>query len=545
MSFSLSALLAWLAVLLLQAGALYLLWQQAQARRGAAWQAELPAALQALDKRLQQLEHASQAAHLLAARGDGALAQIQQQLHSHWQQNQSESQGARHEQAQALAVLREELAQWGAQLAREGAQARSGLQDAVQQRFEALAHGLRGTLDSVKNDIQQQLTHSSTTAGAALQAHLGSHGEQLQRQVAALQDALTQQLAGMVQSNQASAGQLRASVNERLASIQSENAQRLEAMRRTVDEKLHATLEQRLGESFKQVSDRLEQVHKGLGEMQALAGSVGDLKRIMGNVKARGTWGEWQLGAIIEDLLTPGQYARNVKPVPGSSEMVEFAIRLPGRGPEETPLWLPIDAKYPLEPYQRLLDAQGSADKVAIDMAANAFEAALRLEAKKIAAKYIHPPHTTDFAVLYLPTEGLFAEAVRRPGLMEALQSGCRVMLAGPTNLAAMLSSLQMGFKTLAIEKRSAEVWTLLGKVKNEFTKFGEKIESARNAMDTAARRFEDIGRRTRVMERTLKNVQQLPAAQDALALGTDADTDMDDDDEAQDANAGADASLE
>ena len=303
------------------------------------------------------------------------------------------------------------------------------------------------------------------------------------------------------------------------AELQAANDAKLEEMRRTVDEKLHATLEQRLGDSFKLVSERLELVHKGLGEMQSLAGSVGDLKRVMTNVKTRGTWGEVQLGAIIDSILTPEQYARNVKVAPGSDELVEFAIRLPGRR-EEQPVWLPIDAKYPVEHYQRLMDAQDGADRAAIVAAGNAFEASIRFEARKIASKYLAPPHTTDFAILYLPTEGLFAEALRRPGLMEALQNEHRVMVCGPANLAAMLNSLQMGFKTLAIEKRSSEVWAVLGQVKTEFNKFGDIVEATKKSIDAAARKFDDVGVRTRAIQRRLRDVQELPAPQrDAAAM--------------------------
>ena len=320
-----------------------------------------------------------------------------------------------------------------------------------------------------------------------------------------------QQLSGLVASSQNNAEALRGALNERLAAIQQDNATKLEAMRCTVDEKLHATLEQRLGESFKLVSDRLEQVHKGLGEMQTLAGSVGDLKRVMTNVRSRGTWGEMQLGAIIDNVLTPDQFAKNVKTVPGSDELVEFAIRLPGKR-EEEPVWLPIDSKYPVEQYQRLLDAQDAADKAAIQSAGNAFESSIKLEAKKIFAKYVSPPHTTDFAVLYLPTEGLFAEVMRRPGLVEAVQNDCRVMITGPANLAAMLNSLQMGFKTLAIEKRSSEVWSLLGVVKTEFAKFGDVVEATKKSIDAAAKKFDEVGVRTRAIQRKLRDVQELPA---------------------------------
>jgi DNA recombination protein RmuC len=367
-----------------------------------------------------------------------------------------------------------------------------GALDAMGQQVRGFTQATQATLDSLKGDIHGQLA-----------LMLGALKDQL--------EANTRQLAALAQGQQQSAEALRGVLNERLAAIQHDNAAKLEQMRRTVDEKLHATLEQRLGESFKLVSERLEQVHKGLGEMQSLAGSVGDLKRVMTNVKTRGTWGEMQLGAIIDNVLTPEQYARNVKPRPDSDELVEFAIRLPGKA-DEQPVWLPIDAKYPVEHYQRLLDAQESGDKAAVASAGNAFEASIRLEAKKISAKYIAPPHTTDFAVLYLPAEGLFAEVMRRPGLVEAVQNGCRVMVTGPANLAAMLSSLQMGFKTLAIEKRSSEVWNVLGQVKTEFAKFGEAVEATRKSIDAAAKKFEQVDVRTRAIQRRLRGVQELPA---------------------------------
>jgi DNA recombination protein RmuC len=322
---------------------------------------------------------------------------------------------------------------------------------------------------------------------------------------------VSQQLTGLVQGSQQSAEQLRVALNERLAAIQLDNTTKLEEMRRTVDEKLHATLEQRLGESFKLVSERLEQVQNGLGEMKSLAASVGDLKRVMTNVKSRGTWGEMQLGAIIENVLTIDQYGKNIKTVPGSNELVEFAIRLPGKH-EEHPIWLPIDSKYPVEHYQRLMDAYDAMDKAAITQAGNAFETSMKLEAKKIVAKYVSPPHTTDFAVLYLPTEGLFAEVIRRPGLVEAIQNDCRVMITGPANLAAMLNSLQMGFKTLAIEKRSSEVWSLLGTVKSEFSKFGDIVDATKKSIDSAAAKFNEVGVRTRAIQKKLRDVEDMPA---------------------------------
>ncbi|MDA8453158.1 DNA recombination protein RmuC [Acidovorax sp. GBBC 3334] len=422
--------------------------------------------------RLQRLEQVAQATQLAVAKNDGALDGMAQQLRGFTHATQS------HFEAQRGAVD-ERLAQ--------------AVHDARAGRAE-----LREGFDAFEAKLAQRLAQAQADAAVARRE---------------LNEALGAFRAELAQTSET----LRGTLHERLSAIQADNAARLEEMRRTVDEKLHATLEQRLGESFKLVSDRLEQVHRGLGEMQTLAGSVGDLKRVMTNVKTRGTWGELQLGAIIDNVLAPDQYARNVKTVPGSDELVEFAIRLPGRGQEE-PVWLPIDAKFPVESYQRLLDAHDAADKLAVQAAGNALEAAIRLEARKISSKYVSPPHTTDFAVLYLPTEGLFAEVIRRPGLVEALQGECRVMVTGPANLAAMLSSLQMGFKTLAIEKRSSEVWGLLGAVKTEFAKFGDVVEATRKSIDAAAKRFDEVGVRTRAIQRRLRDVQDLPAPQAAAA---------------------------
>ncbi len=487
-------------------------------------------------ERLQALEAATQATQLAVARNDGALGSMGEQLRAFTQVTREvlderlaqaavdarASRGellsafgalqtrleqllvqSRAEQTQALTAFRTELTGTAQQLASDSAQSREGMAagtqamgQQIQERFDALGQVTRGTLDSLKGDIQGQLA----TMSGALRQQLGLTTEEL-----------TRQLTGLVASHQQGGEALRQALNERLAAIQTDNAAKLEAMRRTVDEKLHATLEQRLGESFKLVSERLEQVHKGLGEMQTLAGSVGDLKRVMTNVKTRGTWGEMQLAALIDNVLTADQYGRNVKTVPGSDELVEFAIRLPGKS-EEAPVWLPVDSKYPVEHYQRLIDAQEAADRGAIAAAGNAFENSIRLEARKIHAKYVAPPYTTDFAVLYLPTEGLFAEVMRRPGLVEALQNEARVMITGPANFAAMLSSLQMGFKTLAIEKRSSEVWGVLGQVKTEFAKFGEAVDATRKSIDAAAKKFEQVDVRTRAIQRKLRDVQELPA---------------------------------
>lgn len=474
----------------------------------------------AVDERLAQAvaESRTGRAELLAAFGA-----FESKLEQRLAQGQAEAAVARKELSATLLAFRTELTQTAQALASDSVRSREAMAEStqlfeqrIQERFEALTLATRGTLDSLKGDIHTQLGAVST----ALKDQLEANGQQIRNQFAVLQDAVSQQLGAMAQGSQQNAEALRGALNERLLAIQTDNTAKLEEMRRTVDEKLHATLEQRLGESFKLVSDRLEQVHKGLGEMQTLAGSVGDLKRVMTNVKTRGTWGEMQLGAIIENVLTPDQFARNVKAVPGSDDLVEFAIRLPGRT-DERPVWLPIDSKYPVEQYQRLLDAQDVADKAAIVSAGNAFETSIKLEAKKIFSKYVSPPHTTDFAVLYLPTEGLFAEVIRRPGLVEAVQNDCRVMITGPANLAAMLSSLQMGFKTLAIEKRSSEVWGVLGSVKTEFAKFGEIVDSAKKSIDAAAKKFDDVGVRTRSIQRKLRDVQELPAPTASTAAGT------------------------
>lgn len=312
---------------------------------------------------------------------------------------------------------------------------------------------------------------------------------------------------------------LKIAVETRLTAIQADNAAKLEEMRRTVDEKLHATLEQRLGESFKLVSDRLEQVHRGLGEMQTLAAGVGDLKRVLSNVKTRGTWGEVQLSALLEQLLTADQFGSNVATKPGSNERVDFAIRLPGKG-DGAVVWLPIDAKYPIEDYQRLLDAQERGDPAAVEEASRAIETRLKNEAKSIHEKYVSPPHTTDFALLYLPLEGLYAEALRRPGLGETLQREWRVSLTGPTTLAAMLNSLQMGFRTLAIEQRSAEVWAVLGAVKTEFGKFGEALAHTRKKLEEASNSISKAETRTRQLSRRLKEVEALPVADSEQLIG-------------------------
>lgn len=393
-----------------------------------------------------------------------------------------------------------------------------GLERLEREPREELARSRQESAQASRGDREEQslvLGRLAQTLAAQL-AQLGTlQGQQL--------ESFALQLTRLTQSNEQRFEQLRLAIEARLGAMQIDNASKLEEMRKTVDEKLHATLEQRLGDSFKLVSERLEQVHRGLGEMQTLAAGVGDLKKVLTNVKTRGTWGEVQLEALLDQVLTAEQYEKNIATRPKSNERVEFAIRLPGRemGEDDNrPVWLPIDAKFPMEDYQRLLEAQDRADPLAVEIAAKALEMRLRDEAKKIRDKYVEPPYTTDFAILYLPIEGLYAEALRRTGLAEALQRDWRVSIAGPTTLAALLNSLQMGFRTLAIEKRSSEVWGVLGAIKTEFGKFGEALEATRKKLEQATKSIESAGVRTRQIERKLKGVEALPMVEAQARLG-------------------------
>ena len=386
----------------------------------------------------------------------------------------------------------------------------------------------QGTRTDLASFQQMLLTQSGDVARTqneqidAFRVQLAATQQQTDAALRRFSDTLAEQLRLLSEANERRQGEMRQAVESRLVALQEGNEKKLEQMRATVDEKLQATLEQRLGESFKQVADRLEQVHKGLGEMQTLARDVGSLNRVLTNVKTRGVFGEVQLAGLLEQVFTPGQYATNVITVPGSNERVEFAIRLPGRGAElegNAPLWLPIDAKFPREDYDRLLDANERADAAAIEIHAKAIETRLRLEARKIRDKYVAPPHTTDFAILFLPTEGLYAEALRRPGLSEALQREYKVMLAGPTTLLATLNSLQMGFRTLALEQRSAEVWEVLGAVKTEFGKFGDVLAHTRKKLEEAGNTIGKAEVRSRAMVRQLRSVEALPEARTAELL--------------------------
>jgi len=377
--------------------------------------------------------------------------------------------------------------------------------------------------------FQQTLVQQSAEATRTQNTQIDAFAQQLTLLQKTLSDTLSTQLQSVSESNARRMGEVRETLEKQLAQLQQTNSAKLDEMRKTVDEKLQSTLEARLGESFKQVADRLEQVHKGLGEMQTLAQGVGDLKHLLTNVKTRGIFGEAQLSALLEQVFTVDQYAAQVITRRGGKNPVDFAIKLPGRSESGEPLWLPIDAKFPNEDYERLLDAQQRADVLGAEMAGKSLEVRIRNEAKSIAEKYIEPPYTTDFAILFLPTEGLYAEVLRRPGLMESLQRDHRITLAGPTTLLAMLNSLQMGFRTLALEKRSSEVWQVLGAVKTEFGKFGDVLAKVKSQTETVLNTLSSAEQRSRVMGKALRNVEALPEIDSARLLPLDPlDKDLD-----------------
>ena len=378
--------------------------------------------------------------------------------------------------------------------------------------------------------FQQTLLAQNSESTRTQNAQMDAFGRQLAMLKQSLSDTLVTQLQNLGESNARRMVEVRQTLESQLAQLQASNSAKLEEMRATVDEKLQATLHARLGESFKQVADRLDQVHKGLGEMQTLAQGVGDLKHLLTNVKTRGIFGEAQLEALLEQVFVPDQYAVQVATRPGSKSVVDFAIKLPGRSDSGEPLWLPIDAKFPNDDYERLLDAQGRADVAGAELAGKALEARIRLEARSMAEKYLEPPHTTDFAILFLPTEGLYAEVLRRPGLMEGLQREHRITLAGPTTLLAMLSSLQMGFRTLALEKRASEVWQVLGTVKTQFGRFADVLVKVKSQTETVLRTLDAANVRSRAMGRALKQVEALPEerANSLLAEASDLGEDSD-----------------
>jgi DNA recombination protein RmuC len=408
----------------------------------------------------------------------------------------------RAELAQALALMQQTLLHHAGDVARTQNEQIDTFRTQLAATQAALAQGLQSATSN--------LVAQSQAAREAQDAALRRFSDAQQAQLGAIAEGQARQL-----------GEVRQGVETRLVALQEGNEKRLEQMRLTVDEKLHATLETRLGESFRHVAERLEQVHKGLGEMQGLARDVGALNRVLTNVKTRGTFGEVQLAGLLEQVFTPDQYAANVETVPGTGARVEFAVKLPGSRADGAPVWLPIDAKFPREDYERLLEAQEKADPVAAEGAARALERRILLEAQKIREKYVAPPHTTDVAILFVPTEGLYAEALRRPGLVEALHREHRVSLCGPTTLHATLTSLQMGFRTLALEKRSAEVWDVLGGVKTEFGKFGVVLEKTKKKLQEAQNNIDQATVRTRAMTRQLSDVEALPDERADALFGT------------------------
>ena len=388
------------------------------------------------------------------------------------------------------------------------------MRETIEQRLGVIQEESGKKLDQVR----QESTASVQKAREEVTTALKTFNESVGKTITDFVDwqrvqfaGILEQQAKLAESNEKRLGEVRTTVEEKLKSIQDDNAKNLEQMRQTVDEKLQGTLEKRLNESFKLVSERLEQVYKGLGEMQTLAIGVGDLKRVLTNVKARGTWGEVQLERMLEEVFNPDQYDKNVATKEGG-ERVEFAIKLPGRGDDkEEIVWLPIDAKFPIEDYQRLQDAQEKGDGDLAEAAAKQLENRIKGCANDICDKYVNPPKTTDFGILFLPTEGLFAEVVRRPGFTELLQREYKVVVAGPTTLWSILNSFQMGFRTLAIQQRSSEVWKVLGAVKTEFGRYGELLAGVQKKLQEAANKIEDVGRRSRAIEKKLRDVQELP----------------------------------
>ncbi len=454
---------------------------------------------------------------------------------------------------QRIEAIEERVEKDLGQSRRETAEQAAALRQEVQRSITTLGDSQRGQLEAFANRLKafeaqveaaqtrqresvdlrlQQLREGFTRTGQELREEINQSlvrlGNQQRESAQGAAEAQRERLAAF----ETRLEKLTTALGEQFGKLREENAQRLEEMRKTVDEKLQSTLEKRLGESFTQVSERLEAVHKGLGEMQQLATGVGDLKRVLTNVKSRGTWGEVQLGQLLADMLTPDQYDSNVAVKPGSSERVEFAIRLPGRDDGDSTIWLPIDAKFPKEDYERLLAASEAGDPEGVELAVKGLETRVLGEAKSIANRYLAPPHTTDFGILYLPTEGLYAEVTRRMGLTERIQREHRVVVAGPNTFSALLNSLQMGFRTLAIQKRSGEVWQILGAVKTEFGKFGDTLEKVKKKLQEASNHMDQVDRRSRVMGRKLRDVEALPVTASAPLLdlleGDDGGADLD-----------------
>lgn len=457
-----------------------LLWrgQRGQQKPDEVWQSSLQNLLQQQREELLRLER-------------GLLAQLQQQAQAGRQEMQHNLSGFQQALISQLSTI---------------SQLQKGQMDSFAQQLAQLNQANASQLEKIKLILLQQAQQSREELAQNLQRQSQTLGENLQT---------------LTQNNSQALNEVRQTLEQKVTQLQTENAAKLDEMRKVVDEKLHATLEQRLGESFKLVSDRLEKVHQGLGEMQQLAVGVGDLKRVLTNVKTRGTWGEVQLEMVLQQMLTTEQYGKNIETIPGSGERVEFAIKLPGKEAGKAPVWLPIDAKFPKEQYERLLDAAERADAEAVKQASKELERAVRQEARTISEKYLSPPLTTDFAILFLPTEGLYAEVMRYPGLADELQRTYRISIAGPSTLSALLNSLQMGFRTMVLEQRSAEVWQVLGAVKTEFGKFGDVLAQTKTALERAAKNIDQAEVRTRQMSRKLKQVEALPDTEAQNLLGT------------------------
>jgi DNA recombination protein RmuC len=508
---------------------------------GGAWVAALFAILCFLrTKRLSDVLTTQGAAQILRAETDIVRAALEGQ-----------ARGLRQELGQSLTGFQElTLAAFGTlrdginvQIGGFGERLDGGLK-AIDERAGTISNRLNEEMAQMRSEantnretlrtlIENKLDHSFTQqsdASAVLRDELGGNfqrlgtrvseslGEASQMQKERLEN-VTIALTGLSEKMEKAQESLRTSVETGLQKIQTDNAEKLEQMRVTVDEKLQGTLEQRLGASFKLVSEQLEQVYRGIGEMQALAIGVGDLKRVLTNVKTRGTWGEVSLGNLLDQVMTADQYERNVEIRPGSGQRVEYAIKLPGSADGDVPVWLPIDAKFPSEDYERLVDASERADLEGVEISCKAIEMRIRAAAKDICSKYVHPPHSTDFAVLFAPTEGLFAEIIRRPGLVDALQHDCRIIVTGPTTLMALLNSLRMGFRTLAIQKRSSEVWQVLAAVKTEFAKYGDVLDKVQKKLHEASSTIDQVTVRRRAIDRKLRSVEVIPEMQAAAIL--------------------------
>ena len=393
-------------------------------------------------------------------------------------------------------------------------------------QLKSASEGVMGDLETkFRREVVDYFDRTRTevsTSGRSLREELSTSVRGMSAEQVKQLEVMCRQWAEIHEATDKRARELQSTVELRLDRMHQTNSEKLEAMRNTVEEKLQGTLERRLGESFRLVSERLEQVQRGLGEMQSLATGVGDLRRVLTNVKTRGTWGEAQLSMLLEQVLTPDQYEANSKLGRRSNDVVEFAIKLPGRDEEGSTVFLPIDSKFPQEQYLRILTAQDLADPEGLALGRRELEVALKIAARDVRDKYIHPPHTTDFAILYLPTEGLFAESMRIPGIIEKMQTEFRVTVAGPTTLAALLNSLQMGFKTLAIQKRSSDVWKILGAVKSEFGKFGDLLEGVQKSIQSAANKIDDAAKKTRTIESKLRSVEAMPSLEAGNLLGID-----------------------